>query len=118
MANQEIKIQKTVFKQEDFSKVVDSDFKTFVKPVEAVNTDTVSELFRLYDKLFYSIPSEGPTNSHEYLVKKSSEIYKLDQTTEDIQPLLDEIANLRSNLLEANQTIIELQIANAENVNN
>ena len=26
--------------------------------------------------------------------------------------------NLRSNLLEANQTIIELQIANAENVNN
>lgn len=118
MDNQEIKIQKTVFKEEDFSKVVDSQFKTFVKPSPTEDTDTVAELFRLYDKLFYSIPSEGPENSHEYLVKKSSEIYKLDQTTEDIQPLLDEIANLRTNLLEANQTIIELQIANVENGNN
>lgn len=118
MANQEVKIEKTVYKDEDFSKVVDNKFSTFVKPTPEQDTDTVSELFRLYDKLFYSIPSEGSTNSHEYLVKKSSEIYKLDQTTEDIQPLLDEIANLRTNLLEANQTIIELQIASVENGSN
>jgi len=118
MANQEVKIQKTVYKEEDFSKVVDNRFSTFVKPTPAQDTDTVAELFRLYDKLYYSIPSEGPSNSHEYLVKKSSEIYKLDQTTEDIQPLLDEIANLRANLLEANQTIIELQISNVGNGSN
>ena len=118
MANQEVKIQKTVYREEDFSKIVDTRFTTFVKPIPEQDTDTVSELFRLYDKLFYSIPSEGNTNSHEYLVKKSSEIYKLDQTTEDIQPLLDEIANLRANLLEANQTIIELQISNVGNGSN
>ena len=118
MANQEVKIQKTVYREEDFSKIVDTRFTTFVKPTPAQDTDTISELFRLYDKLYYSIPSEGPSNSHEYLVKKSSEIYKLDQTTEDIQPLLDEIANLRANLLEANQTIIELQIGNVGNGSN
>lgn len=118
MANQEIKIQKTVYREDDFSKVVDNTFKTFVKPDPIEDTDTVSELFRLYDKLYYSIPSEGEANSHEYLVKRSSEIYKLDQTTEDIQPLLDEIANLRANLLEANRTIIELQTANIGNGSN
>jgi len=118
MDNQEVKIQKTVFKEEDFSKVVNKSFSTFVKPLPQEDTDTVSELFRLYDKLYYSIPSEGSSNSHEYLVKKSSEIYKLDQTTEDIQPLLDEIANLRANLLEANQTIIELQTASVSNGSN
>lgn len=118
MANQEIKIQKTVYREEDFTKVVDSSFRTFVKPSPEQDTDTVEELFRLYDKLYYSISSEGATNSHEYLVKKSSEIYKLDQTTEDIRPLLDEISNLRSNLLEANQTILELQIGNVNNGSN
>jgi hypothetical protein len=118
MANQEVKIQKTVYREDEFSKVVDNRFTTFTKATPAQDIDTVSELFRLYDKLFYSIPSEGATNSHEYLVKKSSEIYKLDQTTEDIQPLLDEISNLRSNLLEANRTIIELQTASVNNGSN
>lgn len=115
---EEIKIQKTVYKEQDFSKVVDRSFKTFVKPTAAQDTDTAEELFRLYDKLYLSIPIQGATNSHEYLVNKSSELYKFDQMTEDIQPLLDEIASLRANLLEANRTIIELQTASVNNGNN
>ena len=107
MAN-EVKIQKTVFNSDDFKKVVDTEFKTFTQPEVIENVETVDELFRLYDKLFYSIPIEGP-NSHQYLVEKSMELYKFEQTQEEIQPLLDEIADLRSRLLAANQEIITIQ---------
>jgi hypothetical protein len=107
MAN-EVKIQKTVFNSEDFKKVVDTEFKTFTQPEIIENVETVNELFRLYDKLFYSIPIEGP-NSHQYLVEKSMELYKFEQTQEEIQPLLDEIADLRIRLLAANQEIITIQ---------
>jgi hypothetical protein len=107
MAN-EVKIQKTVFNSEDFKKVVDTEFKTFTQPEIIENVETVNELFRLYDKLFYSIPIEGP-NSHQYLVERSMELYKFEQTQEEIQPLLDEIADLRTRLLAANQEIITIQ---------
>jgi hypothetical protein len=107
MAN-EVKIQKTVFNSEDFKKVVDTEFKTFTQPEIVENVETVDELFRLYDKLFYSIPIEGP-NSHQYLVERSMELYKFEQTQEEIQPLLDEIADLRTRLLAANQEIITIQ---------
>lgn len=107
MAN-EVKIQKTVFNSDDFKKVVDTEFKTFTQPEIIENVETVDELFRLYDKLFYSIPIEG-TNSHQYLVERSMELYKFEQTQEEIQPLLDEIADLRSRLLAANQEIITIQ---------
>jgi len=107
MAN-EVKIQKTVFNSEDFKKVVDIEFKTFTQPEVIENVETVNELFRLYDKLFYSIPIEGP-NSHQYLVERSMELYKFEQTQEEIQPLLDEIADLRTRLLAANQEIITIQ---------
>jgi len=107
MAN-EVKIQKTVFNSDDFKKVVDTEFKTFTQPEIIENVETVDELFRLYDKLFYSIPIEGP-NSHQYLVERSMELYKFEQTQEEIQPLLDEIADLRSRLLAANQEIITIQ---------
>jgi hypothetical protein len=89
--------------------VVDTSFKTFVQPATTVEQDTPEELFRLYDKLYYDIDVAGATNSHEYLVKKSSELINFDITTEDIQPLLDEIAQLREQLLSANQQILTLE---------
>ena len=104
----EVKIQKTVFNSADFTKVVDTSFKTFTQPEVVIDTDTVEEFFRLYDKLFFSIPAEGQ-NSHQYLVERSMEIYKFEQDQEEIQPLLDEIADLRSRLLAANQEIINIQ---------
>lgn len=107
MAN-EVKIEKTVFKNTDFDKVVDRSFKTFKQPETVVDTDTVDELFRLYDKLFYSIPAEG-SKSHQYLVERSMEIYKFEQDQTEIQPLLEEIADLRERLLAANQEIISIK---------
>jgi len=108
MAN-DIQLQKTVFGKVDFSKVVDTSFKTFTQPVPEEDPDTPEELFRLYDKLYYSIDLEGEENSHRYLVNKSSELLNFDATTEDIQPLLDEIAQLREENLALNQQVLTLE---------
>lgn len=111
MANN-VQIQKTVYNSTEFSKVVDRSFSTFTQPVPEADTDTVEEFFRLYEKLYYVITPTGETDSHEYLIKKSSELVNFDRVTEDIQPLLDEIAQLRGQLLQANQQILDLETAN------
>lgn len=107
--SEEVKLKLTVLSKKEFGKVVDTSFSTFTPPAPpAEDPDTVAELFRLYDKLFFSIPVYGPSNSLEALVKKALELYELDQTIPEIQPLLDEIAELRQRLLEANQQILSL----------
>ncbi len=109
MAKERVRIQKQSFKSNQFNNLVDREFNTFTKPVILVDTDTVEELFRLYDKLYYTIPIEGETNSHQYLLKMSSELTDFEKSSEDIQPLLDEIAQLRQQLLDANEQIFELE---------
>jgi len=109
MANKKIQISKSSFNSRDFKRVVDTEFKTFAKPVEEVDTDTIEELFRLYDKLFYTIPVEGEINSHQFLLRKSSEVANLENLSDDIEPFLEEIAQLRQQLLEANETIFNLE---------
>jgi hypothetical protein len=108
MAN-DIEIKKTVFDTTEFNKVVDTTFKTFTQPVTAEDTDTPEELFRLYEKLYYVIDVRGETNSHEYLIKKSSELVTFDAVTEDIQPLLDEIAQLRQQNLGLSEQLLALE---------
>lgn len=109
MGKERVRIQKQLFKSDQFNTLIDREFKTFIKPVQEIDTDTVEELFRLYDKLYFNIPIEGEINSHQYLLRKSSELTEFDKSTEDIQPLLDEIAQLRQQLLNANQQIFELE---------
>lgn len=106
-----IRIQKTVYNSTEFEKVVDRSFSTFTQPVPEEDTDTVDELFRLYEKLYFVIDIEGELNSHEYLIRRSSELVNFERSTEEIQPLLDEIAQLREQLLQANQQILDLETA-------
>lgn len=108
---EKVNIQKTVLNNEQFKRTVDTSFKFYAKPVPVQDPDTVEELFRLYDKLFFSIPATGP-NSHQYIVIRSSDIYSAPATNAEIQPLLDEIAELRQRLLEANQEILNLSQQN------
>ena len=117
MANQKIQIQKTVYNNAGLSKIVDREFRVFAEPVPVQDTDTVDELFRLYDKLYLEIPVNGEINSHEYLVNKSSELVNTDSDNEVIQPLLEEISQLRTELLAANQEIanLNIQLANGRN---
>tara|TARA_A100000172_G_scaffold80896_1_gene71803 strand:+ start:268 stop:639 length:372 start_codon:yes stop_codon:yes gene_type:complete len=109
----EINIQKTVFNRTEFERVVDRNFKTFVPPIELVDTDTVAEFFRLYNKLYLEIPLRNSNSSHEYLIRRSSELVDLDETDDQLQPLLDEIANLRAQLVDSNEDILRLELEKA-----
>jgi len=109
MAKETVNIYKEVYKKSEVDTVIDTEFKTFTKPVEETDTDTIEEFFRLYDKLYFTIPTEGEDKSHQYLLKRSSELTSLEKSSEDIQPLLDEVAQLRQQLLNANQQIFELE---------
>jgi hypothetical protein len=104
-----IEIEKRVIKKEDSNALIDKEITFYVDQQTESNSTTVEEFFQLYDKLYFEIPIEGDTNSHEYLVKTSSELYKLEEDISNLQPLLDEIAQLRTRLLEANNTILDLE---------
>jgi len=88
MAN-EIRIKKTVFEKGNFDKVVDRSFNTFAQPTPIEEQPTVEEFFDLYEQLYYEIPVEDTTQSHQYLIQRSSELVDFQKDTEDIQPLLD-----------------------------
>lgn len=106
---EELKLGLTVLSKDTFNKVVDTSFRTFAPATATTDTDTVEELFRIFNKVFYSIPIYGPSNSLEALILKSKELYiEPDQPSPQIQPLLDEIAELRQRLLDANQQILSL----------
>ena len=109
MDRKKIQLRKGSYNSEQYKKVIDTEFKTFVQEQPIVDNDTVEELFRLYDKLYHNIPLEGEVNSHQYILNRSSELVNLEKTSEDIQPFLDEIAQLRQQLLDANETIFELE---------
>jgi hypothetical protein len=106
---EKIELKKTVTSRPNFEKVVNNSFTTFVDPVIEVTELTVDEFFAEYERLFYEIPIEGDVNSHQYLIQRSGQLAIFEQDTQDIQPLLEEIALLREELLIANQTILELQ---------
>lgn len=105
-----IKIQKTVYTKDAFGKVIDRDFKSFVTAAPEDVVKTVEQFFKDYEDLYLDIPVEGDGGSHRYLVERSSELLDLGDRLLDIQPLLDEIAELREQLLEANTKNIDLEI--------
>jgi len=105
---EKIRLQRTISEQESSSKVVSKTFTTFVQSDTQQDLDTVNELFRLYDKLYLDIPLSG-AQSHSYLIQESSKLVEVQQNNEEIQPLLDEISELRERLLVANRQLIELQ---------
>ena len=105
-----IDLKKTVYNKDQFNRVTGGrGFTTFTLDGDGV-TFTVEDFFNEYDNLFLSIPVFGDINSHEYLVRRSSELVGFQRSTDDIQPLLDEIASLRDQLLQSRQENINLQI--------
>ena len=103
------RISKTVFDKENFDKVIDRSFKEYLQPAVEEDEMSVEEFFVEYDRLFYDIPPEGEVDSHRFLITRSSELVDFEKDTEDIQPLLDEIASLRLQNQELNQQLFELE---------
>ena len=108
------RISKTVYDKDNFDKVIDRSFNNYLQEEGTAEPMSIGEFFVEYERLYYDIPTEEDVESHLYLIKKSSELVDFDKDTEDIQPLLDEIAQLRNQNLEQANQIIELQTQIAE----
>jgi len=106
-----INLNKEVFNKRIYQKTIDTSFKELgVKTIqEQVDKQpTVQEFFDMYNTLFYNINELGPTNSHEFLIKTSSEYIGAEQDNELINLLQAEIANLRQELLSNQKQLADL----------
>jgi len=111
-----IRIHKTVVSKDDFDKVVDTSFTAFKNQEVEEDEDLKAQFFNLYEKLYYELPLNGEEDSHEFLIRESSKLVDLEKDTEDIQPLLDEITQLRRQLLELNTQLTETEFANEQEI--
>jgi hypothetical protein len=107
----EVKLVKEVYGRNTYTKVVDTSFSELYVPVTGsaeTEQTTVEQFFDLYNQLFFEIPATGPVNSHEYLVVRSTEYLGGGVLTDNERAYIEEINNLRQQLLEANQNYLNL----------
>ena len=111
-----IQLNKNLFSKRQYQKTIDTSFtqlgvKTIQEQID--EQPTVQEFFNLYNQLFYEIPEEGETNSHEFLIKTSGDYIEFDGLNDEITALQDEISQLREDLLEAQKENAELAVASS-----
>ena len=107
-----INFQKPVYNKDQYSKIIDSSFTQLgiqTIPEQITLQTSTEDFFAMYNDLFYDITELGETNSHEYLIKTSSEYINFEANQEEIDALQAEIAQLRIDLLNAQRQIVELQ---------
>jgi len=110
--NENISLNKTVYNKTQYEKTIDTSFNQLGVQTIQEQIDqqpTVEEFFDLYNTLFYDIPERGSINSHEYLIQQSSEYINFTQNNAEITALQQEITQLRTELLDAQKQIVELQ---------
>ena len=107
-----ITFNKQVYNKGDYTKIIDTSFKQLgVQTIQQQIDEqpTVNDFFEMYNEMFYDIPEMGEINSHEFLIKKSSEYIGFEANQEEILALQAEIAQLRIDLLDSQKQVIELQ---------
>ncbi len=117
MAQERLDLRKEVFNKAQYIKTINTSFDELgvTELNETLESQvSVEEFFGLYNSLFYSIPALGETNSHEYLFKTSGEYINFEETNEEIQALQAEIAQLRSDLLDAQMEAVSVQVAQSQ----
>jgi hypothetical protein len=110
--SESVNLNKQVYDKNAYNKVIDTSFKQLGVQTIQQQLDqqpTVDEFFVMYNELFYNIPELGVINSHEYLIKKSSEYIQFAANNDEIEALQAEIAQLRTDLLNEQKRNIELQ---------
>jgi hypothetical protein len=107
-----ISIEVTGYNRTELGKTINTSFSEFAPPVPSQTANaavpTVPEFFSNYSTLFYEIPKTGDSDSHEYLVKQSSEYIGGATLNGDIEALQAEITNLRQENLQLQQYINNL----------
>jgi polyhydroxyalkanoate synthesis regulator phasin len=105
----QIPIEKQLFDKNSFGKVIDTQFNQLLNNIsEETPVFTIEDFFQLYEQLFYQIPKEGDTNSHRYMLEKSADYLGVIVSQDDIQALLEEITNLRQQVLDTQTSLDEI----------
>tara|TARA_R110000868_G_scaffold409481_1_gene695057 strand:+ start:1501 stop:1872 length:372 start_codon:yes stop_codon:yes gene_type:complete len=121
---EQLNLNRKVYAKNQYEKVIDTSFSqlaTSPSPttltVAQQATISVDEFFTNYSQLFFQIPKFGTTNSHEYLIKTSTEYVGSNIISDDIQALVDEINLLQAQNLELNQKLVEVQLSGSNSLN-
>ena len=103
------------FNKEKFNETVNKEITQLVNVPDPSFFDRdladLDDFWYLYDKFFYIIPKLGEIESHQYLAKTSGEYADFATISDEIQALLDEIADLRRQNLELIQESTNLEDA-------
>ena len=105
-----VSLNKTSFPKTEYPTVVDTQFSQLIttSSIEVPDEITQDEFFDAYNNLFYTIPLTGEVDSHQYLIKRSTEYLGVTQNTDEVDLLLEEINQLRLENLELKQIVDEL----------
>ena len=95
-----ISFNKQVYNKLQYEKVINTSFSQL--GVQTINEQLANQ------PTVNDIPEIGEFNSHEYLIKQSSEYINFEANQEEIEALQAEIAQLRTELLDAQKQNIEL----------
>jgi len=119
MAEERVDLLKNVYDKNQYTKTINTNFSELGVTTIAEDLQqqpNVEEFFGLYNTLFYDIPPNGATNSHEFLVQQSGEYIGFDQNQAEIEALQAEITQLRKDLLAAQINIVELETGQNLNI--
>ena len=105
---EQINLNKQVYDKNQYQKVIDTSFTQLVNVSSSLSASlpviSVDQFFQYYQDLFYIIPKLGDINSHEYLIKTSTDYIGTSQQTNDtIQALVEEVTSLRQENLSLQQ---------------
>lgn len=112
MADQ-ITLVKPSFNKNSYEKVINTSFSQLTQPTVDTTANppiSVQQFFTYYQQLFYTIPKFGEVNSHEYLIKTSTDYIGTvaDVNDDIIQSLLEEINQLRQENLDLQQNVLDI----------
>jgi hypothetical protein len=104
-----ITLSKVIYDKSQYQKVIDTSFTQLVQPqvTSSITQISVQQFFQYYQELFFIIPKFGDINSHEYLIKTSSEYIGSTNINDDlIQALIDETNQLRQENIDLQQQLL------------
>ncbi len=109
--NKDIKFTVSGYNKQEYENLINVKFSSDTPKLGSIiqeqeNLFTVDDFFNQYNNLFYDIPEYGELNSHEYLIKTSTEYIDFDKKSDEIVLLQNEISDLRVQLLEEQKKVI------------
>ncbi len=116
----QVNLNKTVFEKRQYERVIDTSFTQLVNPAPAeppVSNITIQEFFQAYQDLFFLIPQFGELNSHEYIIRTSTDYIGNIENDNLIQSLLEEVNQLRTENLELQQLAANIPTFNTSSIN-